>query len=249
MKGSGGGGGRERKAAAAAGGGGQFVLAIEDWHSAVKTDLSFRQGDVIAVQAKAGAWWHGTLAGWSGDIPETYVLGFLDRIEHVSAVRAFTGARSDGTAAVPELSFEPGERLTVKAKGSGEWWYGTLAIADPPRPRTGLFPAEYVAADRREPHSAQRRGVAAAAGGGGRDWWELPAGRAERWAAAVQWSVESALDGPEEAGLSATRDPAGQVAPSFFDMLGVTDSGELSAGGADHDLLRDNFRSTSRRLH
>eukprot|EP01050_Picozoa_sp_SAG11_P030195 SAG11_NODE_8826_length_972_cov_2.085911_1_plen_100_part_10 len=42
--------------------------------------------------------------------------------------------------AVPELSFVAGERLTVKAwpvsKGlEGEWWYGTLAIADPPNPQ------------------------------------------------------------------------------------------------------------------
>ena len=51
----------------------RYVLAIEDWHSAVATDLSFQQGDVIAVSGKSGAWWQGTLNGQSGDIPETYV--------------------------------------------------------------------------------------------------------------------------------------------------------------------------------
>ena len=34
-------------------------------------------------------------------------------------------------------------------------------------------------------------------------------------------------------------DTAGRpAAPSFFDMLGVADSGELAAGGADYDMLR-----------
>eukprot|EP01050_Picozoa_sp_SAG11_P030197 SAG11_NODE_8826_length_972_cov_2.085911_3_plen_131_part_00 len=37
----------------------EYVLAIEDWHSSVMSDLCFRQGDVITVTSKAGRWWRG----------------------------------------------------------------------------------------------------------------------------------------------------------------------------------------------
>lgn len=161
--------------------------------------------------------------------------------------------------AVPELCFVAGDRLTLKARGPGEWAYGTLCVADPARPQTGIFPVEYVTADDRGRTSPaccekrEKRCCCPRCAGKSWDWRELqPAELADRWAAAVQWAVEAALDGPEEAGLATlVHDAAGRSrAPSYFDMLGVEDSAvDLSGDEANHELLRENFRRTSRLLH
>jgi hypothetical protein len=203
----------------------KYVLAIEDWQGAVSTDLCFRQGDVIEVTGKSGPWWQGTLDGQEGNFPDTYVLSFLPRAEHAKAAHPFAGVVSDREA-VPELSFMLGERIAVKAKGQGEWWYGTLAIGDPPNPQTGLFPAQYVVPEGRPPPSPTPSAA--------RDWVALEG--FERSAAAVQWAVECGLDGPDYAGLPLQ--PPGESAarlhamspgtgrrptptPTFFEMLGV----------------------------
>eukprot|EP01052_Picozoa_sp_SAG31_P031592 SAG31_NODE_3364_length_4360_cov_2.281155_3_plen_448_part_00 len=160
---------------------------------------------------------------------------------------------------MPELCFVPGDRLTLKAHGPGEWAYGTLCVADPARPQTGIFPVEYVTADDRGRISPaccetrEKRCCCPRCAGKSWDWRELqPAEPAERWAAAVRWAVEEALDGPEDAGLATlVHDAAGRPrAPSYFDMLGVEDSAvDLSGDRANHELLRENFRRTSRLLH
>lgn len=93
-------------------------------------ELSFSEGDLVAVLAKnEDGWWEGEANGARGVFPGNYVEETSR--QRVRAQWAYTAQRSD------ELSFSEGDIITVLEE-KGNWHRGEC------NGRAGLFPANYV---------------------------------------------------------------------------------------------------------
>uniref|UniRef100_A0A4W4HLC7 Intersectin 1 (SH3 domain protein) n=1 Tax=Electrophorus electricus TaxID=8005 RepID=A0A4W4HLC7_ELEEL len=126
-------------------------LAMYTYESSEQGDLTFQQGEVIAVLRKEGDWWTGTVGGRTGVFPSNYVkpkdseglgpagktgsLGKKPEIAQVIAPYTATGAE--------QLTLAPGQLILIRKKNPGGWWEGELQARGKKR-QIGWFPANYV---------------------------------------------------------------------------------------------------------
>uniref|UniRef100_A0A4W4HNI1 Intersectin 1 (SH3 domain protein) n=1 Tax=Electrophorus electricus TaxID=8005 RepID=A0A4W4HNI1_ELEEL len=130
---------------------GEEYLAMYTYESSEQGDLTFQQGEVIAVLRKEGDWWTGTVGGRTGVFPSNYVkpkdseglgpagktgsLGKKPEIAQVIAPYTATGAE--------QLTLAPGQLILIRKKNPGGWWEGELQARGKKR-QIGWFPANYV---------------------------------------------------------------------------------------------------------
>jgi len=124
------------------------AIALHAFAAQTPGDLSFSEGDIIAVTGQDGNWWQGRLESDAGAgaklgyFPKNYVLEFLPQPERLQASHDFQSNTTydldnDGE---PDISFRTGDILLVEAKGEGDWWYGGVEGKEQ---EVGLFPAKY----------------------------------------------------------------------------------------------------------
>ncbi|XP_036396037.1 intersectin-1-like isoform X2 [Megalops cyprinoides] len=130
---------------------GEEYIAMYTYESSEQGDLTFQQGDVIAVTKKEGDWWTGVVGDKTGVFPSNYVkpkdseglgpagktgsLGKKPEIAQVIAPYSATGAE--------QLTLAPGQLILIRKKNPGGWWEGELQARGKKR-QIGWFPANYV---------------------------------------------------------------------------------------------------------
>jgi hypothetical protein len=120
------------------------VVALYDYSGADQHELSFAQGDVITVlEENASGWWLGLILERKGYFPSNYCEPIAKKARTlfdianevpVTDVRAFRAAYKYVAMEPGEVSFSPGDDVTVEQK-NGDWWVGTVNGV------TGRFPA------------------------------------------------------------------------------------------------------------
>jgi uncharacterized protein YchJ len=123
---------------------GNKVVALYDYSGQDEGELSFVQGDVITVlEEDASGWWLGLILERQGYFPSNYcepvakkarTLFDIANEVPVTDVRAFRAAYKYVAMEPGEVSFSPGDDITVEQK-NGDWWVGTVNGV------TGRFPA------------------------------------------------------------------------------------------------------------
>lgn len=131
----------------ASGGIGQCT-ALYDYTAQDKTEISFKEGDVITVLTKADdGWYMGEINGQKGLFPSTYCteIGSAANSGRTNGGGGGSGGGSRTVIALydydatdeGELSFHEGDRIVVVEESDSGWWTGELNGV------TGTFPSNY----------------------------------------------------------------------------------------------------------
>eukprot|EP01114_Cavostelium_apophysatum_P010602 TRINITY_DN2452_c0_g1_i2.p1 TRINITY_DN2452_c0_g1~~TRINITY_DN2452_c0_g1_i2.p1 ORF type:complete len:990 (-),score=297.38 TRINITY_DN2452_c0_g1_i2:109-3078(-) len=130
----------------------KMAKALFDYKARSETELSIKQGDVIACHiTDADEWWEGELNGRVGFFPKLFVEEIEDEVVEEKSPAAPASLSDPSISATKvralfdydantetELSIKPGDVITLIAMDDDEWWEGELGG------KIGFFPKLYV---------------------------------------------------------------------------------------------------------
>ncbi|XP_063900537.1 intersectin-2-like isoform X2 [Zophobas morio] len=133
-------------------------IALYEYQSTNKSDLCFKEGDLIVVTDQTdNDWWYGYNKDQSGTFPSNYV----DALENFETIRHIRPAGEDAligdkqtfppddpnlyeavysysSTEPDDLNFSNGDLIRVTDQSDRDWWYGEC------RDEKGMFPSSYV---------------------------------------------------------------------------------------------------------